>query len=143
MNSPCASKEYRRDRIDMSDETSVHKIAGYTEAVRRLGPFFWTDFPTVKRLHVDRATSGVGEYVVRLTIESDDASASRRVTLPAEGVTERRISEWGGIETRLIGLDCVDISARQWEGKCWQVWDYEHDMIHFYCRDLRIDDVEQ
>ena len=77
MNSPCASKEYRRDRIDMSDETSVHKIAGYTEAVRRLGPFFWTDFPTVKRLHVDRATSGIGEYVVRLTIESDDGSERR------------------------------------------------------------------
>jgi len=128
---------------DMNDETSVHKITGYTEAVRRLGRFFWTDFPTVKRLHVDRATSRGGEYVVRLTIESDVTSASRRVTLVAEGVTELRISEWGGIETRLIGLDCIDISARQWEGKRWQVWDYEHDMIQFYCRDLRIEDVEQ
>ena len=55
--------------------------------------------------------------------------------------SDLRISEWGGIH-RLIGLDCVDISANQWEGKCSRVFDYENDMIHFYCRDLRIEDVE-
>ena len=123
----------------MTDKMGIERIAGYSAAVTRV------DFSTVKRFQVDQtqSLSGVGEYVVRLTVESDQASTSRRVTLVAEGVTDLRISSWGGKETRLIGLDCIDISANQWEGKRWWVRDYEEDMIHFYCRDLRIDDVEQ
>ena len=121
------------------------QIPGYSAAVSRLGPFSWVDFPRVKRLQLDqiRKLFGVSECVVRLSVESDDASTGRGVTLVAEGVTDLRISEWGGSYTRVIGLDCVDISANQWEGKYWRVLDYEDDRIHFYCRDLRIEDVEQ
>ena len=124
---------------------SIDKIPGYSAAVSRLGPFSWGDFVTVRRLHVDQSQlpSGVGDYVVRLTVASDQASTGRGLTLVAEGVTDLRISDWGGYETRLIGLDCVDIAANQWEGKCWWIRDYENDMIHFYCRDLRIEHVER
>jgi len=86
---------------------SIYRIAGYSAAVDRLGPFSWLDFPTVTRFQIaqSQSPSGVGECVVRLTIESDQASAGRGVTLVAEGVTDLRISEWGGVETRLTGLD--------------------------------------
>lgn len=122
---------------------SIDKIAGYSAVVSRLGAFSWLDFPVVGRLQVDQSCPGTGECIVRLRLQSDCTPSARGVTLVAEGVVDLRISSWGGSETRLIGLDCIDISANQWEGRRWHVVDYENDMIHFYCRDLRIDDVEQ
>jgi hypothetical protein len=122
---------------------SNDKIDGYSAAASRLGPFSWLDFPSVRQLQVDQSRCEAGECIVRLTLESDNGPTRRTVTLVAGGVVNLRISSWGGNETRLIGLGCIDISANQWEGLRWQVVDYENDMIHFYCRDLRIDDVEQ
>jgi hypothetical protein len=61
--------------------------------------------------------------------------------LIARGVRDLRLSDWGGGETRIIGLDCVDISDRQWEDARWEVVDYENDMLHFYCADLAIADL--
>ena len=45
--------------------------------------------------------------------------------------------------TRVIGLECVNISERQWEGVRWEIRDYENGMLHFYCSDLSVSGLRE
>lgn len=113
-------------------------ISGYSEAAKQVGAFSWTDFPIVRAFYLDHETAGSIACRVRLTLESERAGTRWRLTLSAAGVRDLRMSSWGAEQTRLIGLDCVDISAKQWESVRWEVMDYENDMLHFYCAELEI-----
>lgn len=53
-----------------------------------------------------------------------------------------RFAEAGGRETRILGLDVADVSARQWEGANWEITDYEDDEIRFVCRDIELTDIK-
>ena len=56
---------------------------------------------------------GCGPLLLSIT-EVGSVGANASIRSRTSG-SDLRISEWGGIH-RLIGVDCVDISANQWEG---------------------------
>ncbi len=81
------------------------------------------------------------EFVAVMVMETKDRTPNIRVKLRFWDVRSLRI-EFASSYEGICGFDVRDISDRQWDGIRWEVLDFENEVIHFYCRDAQVDDVE-
>jgi hypothetical protein len=117
----------------------MRTVPGYVLAEQRIGQFQLSHFCRVRALTFE------GDFhraaVVRLSVATEDRQINWQLTLAGVGVQDLQVNGWGGAETRITGLQCVDIRDRQWEGLEWEVSDYQGGMIKFYCSELEIVNV--
>lgn len=59
-----------------------------------------------------------------------------------DGVSALRIAGVGGALIQITGFDVTDISDRQWEGKHWEIEDFENGVLHFYAASVSIVAIE-
>lgn len=81
-------------------------------------------------------------YSVRLSMQADEEGKRVVATMLFLGVTELKLQSFGASITQITGLDVVDVSDRQLEGISFQVTDYEHGVIEFFCASAEIIRVE-
>ena len=110
----------------------MSKILGFEKAVAIVGEFKFSEYRKVLELRFYQDAEVPSAYNVDMVLESEQRGATYRLFLRFKGVTSLKVSDFGGAETRVIGLDIVNISDRQWDGVRWEVIDYEHDALHFY-----------
>lgn len=87
------------------------------------------------------ATDDGPRIAIAMTLETESRDPNVRVRMSFHDVTSFSFT----IDTtqpRVLGLDIRDISERQWFAKRWEVLDWEHEDIHFYCHRARVDSVE-
>jgi hypothetical protein len=118
----------------------MSQINGMADALQQIGRFSWSDFSIVRFFSFEQ--NGQDKALVHLTVESDNRPVNWRITIKARDVQDLRLSGWNGYETRAMGFDGVEMSEGQWEDLHWKVYDYEGDVLHFYCGDLAIERIE-
>jgi hypothetical protein len=73
---------------------------------------------------------------VDLVVESEDQEPNEKLLIRFRGVTGLFVSNFGGEETRIIGLEVSDISDRGLENISFEIFDFENNQIHFYAREM-------
>lgn len=66
-----------------------------------------------------------------------------RVDICFLGVSKLLIQDLGPGCFQVMGFDIVNIAKSSWEGKSFQIIDYEDEKISFYCESIRIKNVVQ
>jgi hypothetical protein len=102
----------------------------------------WTQFRIVRRLCWSANRERPWEYDVLMTVETEDTKPRCQLTAVFAAVRDFRFAEAGARETRIVGLNVLDVSSRQWEGVNWEVTDYDDDDIRFVCRDIQLTDIK-
>ena len=106
------------------------------------GELFLHELRVIREFSVRRHLScGSPALAVTMVMETEGRTPDVRVKMAFSHVSSLRV-EIPGSEARIIGFDVCDISDRQWEGIRWEVLDYEDEIVRFYCRDARVEDVE-
>jgi hypothetical protein len=109
----------------------MRRILGFSKAVEALGDFELSEFRIVRELRFYEIENEAQNPRVDLVLESDDRSPNYRLTLAFGGVSGLKIDDFGGPQTRVTGLEVVDIANRQWEGISWEIRDFENSALAF------------
>lgn len=110
----------------------MRKITGFDQAEKKLGKFQFSEFRIVREIRFYEMFNEFGlSQNVDLVIESEDRNPNYQIKLTFCGVSGLDLNHFGGGETRIIGLDIVDITEKQWENKHWEVLDYEDGVLKF------------
>ncbi len=114
-------------------------IIGYEQAAKILGEFRFSEFLIVRELRFYETPSGSSPTQnIELIVECERRSPNYRLELRFSGVSGLKLQHFGGGQTRIIGLDILDVSQKQWEGISWEVIDYEHDDLAFFAKTAEI-----
>jgi hypothetical protein len=111
-------------------------LSGIEEAKAVIGEFQLSEFRIIRELRFYETETH--SPCLEMTVESEERSPSYQLKLVFTGVRSLRLREFGGKQTRIIGLDVTDISERNWENVCWQVMDYEDDNLNFLAKTATI-----
>jgi hypothetical protein len=110
----------------------MNTIAGIQKASSTLGKFEFSEFRIIRELHFSaNACEGGASCNVDLVVESEDRTPNYQIKISFSGVSGLKCQGFGGGETRVAGLDVMDISGRQWEGLHWELVDFENDTLEF------------
>jgi hypothetical protein len=112
------------------------KIAGVDKLIQTLGTFYFSEFRILRKFCF--TVEADSQAQVQIVLESEDRPKNYKLELEFNGVTDLRLKDFGGGETRIIGFDIEEIANRQWDKINWKVLDFEHDSIEFLCRSVRV-----
>src|SRR5687768_15639060 len=110
----------------------MKKILGFETANQVLGEFRFSEFRIVREVHFyEVPDESRRRQNIDLVVESEDRHPNYRMQFTFCDVSGLRIDGFGGGETRIIGLDIVNIAEKQWEGISWEIIDFENNAIEF------------
>ena len=126
-------KSWARFQVNSVRSELMTKLHGYEMALSILGEFQFRDFSLVRELRFYEEMGGDRPIQnLEMIIESEKREPNYRLCLKFSGVSNLRLSNFGGGETRIAGFDVVDVTDRQWEKISWEVLDYEDGDLAFY-----------
>jgi len=122
----------------------MNKMTGLEKAENLLGKFKFSEFRIIRELHFyeSRVESDHIQHI-DLVVESEDRSPNYQLMFKFGGVTGLRLDDFGGGQTRIIGLDIIDITENQWERVSWEVTDFENNAMEFRAKTAEIVSVVQ
>ena len=117
----------------------MRNITGFDKVTKMLGEFRFSEFRIIKELHFYETHDEFGQtQKIDLTIESEDRTPNYQLKLTFCGIAGLRLDDFGGGQTRIIGLDIVDATEKQWEGVLWEVLDFENNAMEFRAKTAEI-----
>ena len=120
-------------------EVHMRTTTGFDQAAKVLGEFRFSEFRIVRELHFYETRDDSGQTQnIDLVVESEDRNPNHQLKLTFCGVAGLRLDDFGGGQTRVIGLDIVDVTEKQWEGIFWEVLDFENNAMEFRAKTAEI-----
>lgn len=101
--------------------------------LKEIGKFALCEFRIVREIHLYEDFEN-GHWVADVVLQSEDRPRNFRFKLHFEGVSRFSVRDFGGGETRVIGLDLADISDRGWEDANVELVDFEHNAIYLVAK---------
>ncbi len=74
---------------------------------------------------------------LKITLCSGVHTPEDSIDIQCLGVSNLKVEEIGGGISQLSRLIVDDIRERQWDGLNYYVYDYEDELISFYCREIK------
>jgi len=120
----------------------MRSIMGFEKAVKVLGEFQFSEFRIIRELCFYETCDESGRNQnIDLIVESEGRNPNYQLKLTFCGVAGLRIDDFGGGQTRVIGLDIVDASEKQWEGVFWEVLDFENNAMEFRAKSVELTSI--
>jgi hypothetical protein len=114
----------------------MRDIVGFEKARQVIGEFRFSEFPIIRELRFYEDEQQ--KQCIDLVIESDGREPNYRMKLTFVEISGLRVDNFGGGQTRIIGLDVVNVAERQWERVCWEVVDFENNALEFRANSAEI-----
>jgi hypothetical protein len=109
------------------------RIIGYEKALDILGQFQFCEFVIVRELRFyENPTKDSGQMsYIDLLVETENRPRNYQLKLTFSGVSNFMLRDFGGVPTRIVGLDIINVTDRQLEGIFWEIVDFEDGDLGF------------
>jgi hypothetical protein len=115
----------------------MNDITGLDQAYKRIGKFKWNEFRIIRELRFYEMVYGAGQNI-DLVVESEDRHPNYQLRLTFCDVSGLKLDDFGGGQTRIMGLEIVNITEKQWDGINWEVLDFENKIMEFRSKTAEI-----